>query len=46
MKFKDTTGNETVLEREFKISPLDNVEISIPALLNDDANWIEKTEQR
>lgn len=46
LKFKDTTGNETVLEKEFKISPLNNVEISIPALLNDDTNWIAKTEQR
>lgn len=44
IKFKDATGNQTTLEKEFKISPLDDVIIYVPALLNDDADWIKKSE--
>lgn len=44
IKFKDQTGNEVTLNKEFKLTPMEEATIFIPLMINDDKDWIKSNE--
>ena len=41
IKFKDETGNEVTLNKEFKLTPMEEATISLPLMINDEKEWIK-----
>lgn len=42
--YKDTTGNEVTLNKEFKLTPMEEATIYLPLMMNDDKDWKKSNE--
>lgn len=42
--YKDSTGSEVTLNKEFKLTPMEDATISLPLMMNDDKDWKKSNE--